>query len=171
MSDWKSLRLILWDDCNRECARCPNHGTEDAEILDLGDLGGYDEILLTGGEPMLYPRQLRLAVYQLREYNPDAKIYVYTAMPYPLPWFIDVMGAVDGVTLTVYNTADFENAKLATAAMMDHQVAGKSNRLNMFRSFELPSWMSKWWNVNEKVFIEDCPLPAHETLRRWGGRR
>lgn len=161
----KSLRLILWDDCNRQCKDCPNHGTEDAEVLDMGTLGGYDEILLTGGEPLLYPRRLTEVIQEIRAYT-LAPIYVYTAMSSPVDWFIRILKQVDGITLTLYNRTDVRHAGVATGYIKDQLLYRKSLRLNTF-GVDVPKWMTKVWDHNRKVFIEDCVLPANETLRRW----
>jgi organic radical activating enzyme len=162
----KSLRLILWDDCNRRCKHCANHGTENVETVDMDTLHEYDEILLTGGEPMLYPRTVRRIVYRIRDKAPNAKIYMYTALVQPIQWFIDVVGAVDGVTLTIHTAKDMQDAQLATAAIIDNLCTHKSYRLNTFVPVDLPGWMARLWKHTSKVWLEDCPLPANETLRR-----
>jgi len=164
----KSLRLILWDDCNRRCKNCANNGTGDAPKVDMDTLHEYDEILLTGGEPMLYPRTVRRIVYAIRDRAPNAKIYMYTALVEPIQWFIDVVGAVDGVTLTLHTAKDMQAAQLATAAIIDNLCTHKSYRLNTFFSpVAIPGWMAKVWKHTPKMWIEDCPLPKNETLRRY----
>lgn len=38
----------------------------------------YDSFVITGGEPLLYPRIMKLVVNQIRHYHRDAPIYLHT---------------------------------------------------------------------------------------------
>jgi hypothetical protein len=164
----KSLRLILWDDCLRQCKDCANRAPEavNAEVLDRSTIDQYDEIILTGGEPLLYPQRLVRAMTYIRtQMKPSAKMYVYTAMPHPVEAFIKMLKLADGVTLTLHSQRDVRDAGIATAYIIDNLLAHKSLRLHSFGA-TVPEWKNVW-EYKDKVWLEECPLPENETLRRW----
>ena len=49
------LRLLLFEECNRSCPGCCNRDWDLQPLPVCYDLPPYRIILLTGGEPMLYP--------------------------------------------------------------------------------------------------------------------
>jgi molybdenum cofactor biosynthesis enzyme MoaA len=51
----KKLRLLVTERCARSCSGCCNHDWDLAALPTCESYAGYDEVLLTGGEPMLYP--------------------------------------------------------------------------------------------------------------------
>ena len=72
----------------------------------MKDAKGYDSIYITGGEPMLYPEQLRKLVVNLKGDNSNIKIYLYTALPYPKDDFLEILNIIDGCTVTLHNYDD-----------------------------------------------------------------
>lgn len=51
----KKLRLLLFKECHRGCEGCCNKDWDLKSLLKADNFLPYDEILLTGGEPMLDP--------------------------------------------------------------------------------------------------------------------
>ena len=65
----KKLRLLLTENCNRECKGCCN---TDWDIKNLPEISAdeiinenFDLIMITGGEPLLYPHKLYQLLFKL----------------------------------------------------------------------------------------------------------
>lgn len=90
------LRLLLFDDCNRNCPGCCNRDWDLQALPLCQDYTPYRLIMLTGGEPMLYPEIIREAIAAIRRQT-NVPIYLYTAMPEQLD---ALMPLLDGVTVS-----------------------------------------------------------------------
>ena len=96
------LRLLLFDDCNRNCPGCCNRDWDLQALPLCQDYTPYRLIMLTGGEPMLYPEIIREAIAAIRRQT-NVPIYLYTAMPEQLD---ALMPLLDGVTVTLHTPED-----------------------------------------------------------------
>lgn len=58
----KIARVVLWLACNRKCPMCCNNNSDAiaaaTRVPDMSHIRDYDQVILTGGEPMLAPDQL-----------------------------------------------------------------------------------------------------------------
>lgn len=78
-----NCRVVLTDRCNLTCKFCC---MKDKDIYSsfvnqpalLIAMREYDEIAITGGEPLLEPEKLIQFICLLKYFNKDAKIYLYT---------------------------------------------------------------------------------------------
>ena len=102
----QKYRVILTKKCPRQCLDCIN--TFDPVIskakkikLDQIKSSG-DDIILTGGEPGIYP-YLEEVVEKLRGQNPDAKMFIYSALANKK--IIDILPKVDGLSFTLHDDA------------------------------------------------------------------
>jgi len=63
-------RVLITQDCNRNC---PNCCAEYSTIMStmcpckVEDMANYDELLITGGEPMLYPEKVMAFIKKSKE--------------------------------------------------------------------------------------------------------
>lgn len=90
----KKLRLLVTTSCPNKCPMCCNNSW-DFSKLPVVDRGNYDEIMITGGEPLLF----------VQGSNPS-KIYLYMAdCSYNM---INTMTYLDGVVLTPHNKLALE---------------------------------------------------------------
>ena len=108
----KKLRLLFTHECNRACKMCSNKYW-DVNNLPTVEHFNYDEILITGGEPLLFIQRLIGLITAIRVVS-DAKIYVYTA------WtgFVDLnnlLKYVDGIALTFHEKNDANHATYSSA--------------------------------------------------------
>lgn len=165
-----TLRLLVTAACPRDCEGCCNKSW-DLDALPLcSDFRGYDEIILTGGEPMLAATKVLNLLHQIiRPDAPKASIYVYTA-DLSNPWkVLNVLTAVDGLTVTLHEQNDVrpfqEFCGLLDALGYDKP---KSLRLNVFDDITLPFNPSlKRWEIKWAIqWIENCPLPENEVFMR-----
>ena len=76
----KKLRLLVTDKCNRNCEMCcnKNYNLEALPRFNPIDIGEYDEIILTGGEPLLLKENLLKYIEILKNINCNIPIYLYT---------------------------------------------------------------------------------------------
>lgn len=165
----KKLRLLITEDCNRTCAGCCNKDWDLNALPVCTDYTGYDEILLTGGEPLLNVSVVLKLVEYIRKNNPRAKIVLYTAFAqrvlHVLPW-------IDGVTITLHDNTDvpaFQHAASVLREMhLDHvpYVKSASLRLNVFKGVSI-GYVSSMWKVKPGMeWAKDSPLPTNEVFMR-----
>lgn len=164
----RTLRLLLFSVCNRDCDRCCNKDWDLAALPIAHDFTPYDEVLLTGGEPMLSPWRVLEAITRVRAQNMVARVYLYTALVRP-GWLIDLLrDCLDGVTLTLHEQSDVtpEVCKFLRDAPR------KSLRLHVFKGITLPDDLdlTGWVVKRNRVWLPNCPLPANETFCRIGPR-
>lgn len=168
MSKMKKLRLLITKACPKQCEGCCNKDWKLDELPICTDYSGYDEILITGGEPILRHNRLRSVITEIRRVNKAAKIYIYTAFPSFSIGELLIKGYIDGVTFTLHEQKDvpkFEelNLFISLACMRN----SPSLRLNVFKGIKvkLPS-MSNWIIKDNIEWIKDCPIPVDEVFMR-----
>ena len=170
----KKLRLLLWDECNRACDGCCNKGFDLPNLPVCGSYKGYDLIMLTGGEPMLYPDRLKTVIGEIRG-ETDARIVLYTAKTDDADALIEIAGLLDGLTVTLHDPSDVKPFLAFDDRFARHRIyhAGTNRkdqtfRLNVFSEARIdPGEITAKWNVKDNIkWIIDCPLPAGEVLMR-----
>jgi organic radical activating enzyme len=174
----KTLRLIYTPVCNRNCEGCCNKDF-DLDNLPRPDHFNYDEIFITGGEPMLFLDEVIGFIKALRLIT-KAKIYVYTAYlsASGAGSFHTLLSNVDGITLTLHEIRDwhlFQQLEFVTKNM-PYIFEGKSMRLNIFKDaapdmsldmFFFTNKTEERWKVKRNIeWIKNCPLPENEVLMK-----
>jgi hypothetical protein len=80
-------------------------------LYSIKQLQGYKNLVISGGEPMLYPdRTLKLAKV-LKKWVPEAKIFLYTAYYRNAADIERVLPFIDGVNFTVHKEANERDLK------------------------------------------------------------
>lgn len=179
----KSLRLLVTKQCNRHCAGCCNKDWDLDNLPVVKSFKGFDEIILTGGEPSLQRRLLLRIILRIRLENPTAKIIIYTADVNFLTHYI--MTYVDGITLTLHDKHDSKLLELFETFRKDlrSQVTftdlpdtryyigslnlKKTLRLNVFKGVKIPKLYNNWVIQKDMIWIKDCPLPKNEIFMRY----
>lgn len=163
----RKLRLLLTERCNRSCAGCCNHAYDLRALPILQDRQAWDEVFLTGGEPMLDPDQV---IATAVSFGPAAKVYLYTAKVDDLNATLRVLFALDGMTLTLHEPSDVEPFLALNQVLLNASQRGWlgwSLRLNVFKGVRLPEVDLSLWLVHTgKAWIQNCPLPAGEAFMR-----
>jgi hypothetical protein len=165
----KKLRLILTDICNRDCDGCSNKWFDISELPVCTSFRGYDEIIFTGGEPMLFPEVTWAAAARARGQAAGlVPIYVYTALPRAISAIERTLYITDGICLTIHEQGDVADFNTLQRRLGRYEwVREKSMRLNVFRGVTGYSPLP-WWKVKEDiVWIRDCSMPEGEVLMRW----
>ena len=169
----RKLRLILWSDCLRSCPGCCNKDWDVDNLPVCDSYYGYDEIILTGGEPMLYPKKLCAAIHSIRKVTiapVRVPIYVYTADVTNLLLAQVVAVMSDGLTVTLHEQSDVADFIKFASALDEHSAAkGLSLRVNVFAGVDLdPDAFPSYWKVKDGIeWIDNCPLPKGEVLMRY----
>ena len=166
------LRLFLWADCPKHCPGCCNQDFDIPKLPICKSFAGYSEIMLTGGEPMLYPDIVLSIAKGIKDQNNTAQLYLYTAMtthPYEL---IEVLRHIDGLCVTLHEPDDLMPFLEFDKILREHSnLHNKSFRLNVFRNISIEkhrtSLMNVWKIKSDMEWIVNCPLPTGETLMRF----
>jgi MoaA/NifB/PqqE/SkfB family radical SAM enzyme len=170
----KILRLLVTKDCHRSCPGCCNNDWDlDNLPRPIGLLSylRYDEVLLTGGEPLLRLKTLYDIVKNIRSLNNYAKIYVYTNKLDVLTDLLYAWKITDGLTITLHNQEDADKF-VDIYRQLPNWVLHKSNRLNIFEDIKLDiiecnnTWLCGFKLKQNIQWIKDCPLPKNETFMR-----
>jgi hypothetical protein len=134
------------------------------------DTSMYTEILITGGEPLLYPEKLHMLWWEIYKRNDKAQIYVYTAWTKNWsPQQLKLLRAVDGFTITIHDqeAADefVETEEYLSLESGDYTFL--SMRLNIFEGCTLSSSIPEEYKIKDNMkWIENCPLPQDEVFMR-----
>lgn len=161
------LRLLVTKNCNRNCTGCCNKDW-DLDGLPEVDLQytRYDEIILTGGEPLLNVDRLKTLCEKIHVIQPRVPIFVYTACV-DIQKISDILGVCDGMTLTLHTPLDGE-LFFNNSYNRFKNIFNKSLRLHVFKGIQVPKEVySSRWKVKENiVWIKNCPLPVDEVFRK-----
>lgn len=180
----KKLRLLITMDCPNNCPMCCNNRFN-AENIPVVDRLNYEEIMITGGEPLYKGSvdaiEIAMAIRQIQMImHMSSKIYLYTASK-QVPFLISVIRAgyyspnlsktrlFDGIVFTPH-----DREAIRTLYSITKAVAGMdttfSFRLNLFKDIENQidnlDEIEKVWNIKRMEWIEDCPIPEGEDFRR-----
>ena len=136
-------KVIVTKKCNRRCRGCSTRALGIVDKVSFEDLFQYEEIHITGGEPMLMSDRCVEMVHRLRLSGYTGKIYLYTADARRVGtyWAAGMLiDEVDGVVYTVHNHSDKEKLKDTLRVLRrldkylnDHakERAGKRDRLRI----------------------------------------
>lgn len=183
----RKLRLLFTEDCNRACKNCCNKQRNLDALTKCKSFIGYDEIIITGGEPMLHFDKLCTLLEDI-SYLESKKILYTAKTDNPAELLNLVMRYLDGLTVTLHTIKD-----IAPFAVFNHMIADyvrrlkvrhrlafedglppiPSLRLNVFKQVglkahglsenNLPLWQIK----DNMEWIEDCPLPNDEVFMKY----
>lgn len=171
----KKLRLLVTANCYNKCPLCCNKQF-DMNQIPVVDRWDYDEIMITGGDPMLYPERLENLLESLywitAEMGRDTKVYLYTSRIewYRLERYIKKK-FIDGIVLAPHSTDDLKFFRKVNFDILQKIRYGYeydcSFILKVFPETKdaLPENL-KIWKVKESQWIENCPLPEGEDFRR-----
>lgn len=169
----RKLRLLVTTKCPNKCPMCCNNSWDFEGLLKVSRWD-YDEIMLTGGEPLLFTKKACELVRSLRMITEaqglSPKIFIYTSVADRVRFF-DILREVDGVVLTPHGIHDVKEF-VETNYYISHELEtcrGKSLRLNLFNDIKklLPENIDlSAWQVKPMEWIKDCPVPEGEDFRR-----
>jgi organic radical activating enzyme len=166
------LRLLITEKCNRNCEGCCNQYW-DFESLPtfnyLKELTEYNELIITGGEPMLIREVCSSLAYLAHYINPDILVYLYTAKTTPLKHLTYMLPLLDGICITIHEQSDVEPFLMFHDWIMMYDVyVGKSLRLNIFdQTIKIKTEnLKKIWKVKDKKWISHKHLNKNEIFKK-----
>ena len=169
----EKLRLLVTTKCPNKCPMCCNNSW-DFSKLPVVEHFNYKEIMITGGEPLLFPEKLAnlaesIKTVQKLAYGNKGKLFLYTALADMLPNYIRYF---DGVVYTPHSVNDVHSLLEANNFLLDYKdelMESKSLRLNLFPDIKkhIPDNTDlSLWKVKDMQWIKDCPVPADEEFER-----
>jgi len=177
----KKLRLLVTPYCPRQCTGCCNLSWNLNLLPICEDYSQYDEILLTGGEPLSNIVDLNLCIKDVVSQKKEtAKIYLYTAgintpLKYTYITSLIIMEILNGVTITLHDNSDKQYLTEFDYYLKDNLKGcpiteeNLSLRLNVFKEVDFdPSTLRCNWKIKDNIeWIPDCPLPEDEEFMRY----
>lgn len=173
----KKLRLVVTAKCHNKCPLCCNNRF-DLSQLPVVERWDYDEIMITGGEPLLFVERTIDLVRNIKTIQyimgiEQSKFYLYTALP-------EQVGSVhnmarlayhfDGMCITPHTQRDVEVFNRLIPEISHNLVSGCSMRINLFadvrKMLDNVDVDLSGWKVKHMEWIKDCPVPVGEDLRR-----
>ena len=166
----KKLRLLVTGKCPHKCPMCCNNQFNllNVPVVDRLD---YNEVMITGGEPLLFPTRVTQLANGMRHLcGATTKFYVYTSVA-KVPIFLHVLNDVDGIVLTPHTESDVMSFVRLNNELLAHPelTYNKSLRLCLFPDVkeQIPAFVDfSMWKVKDIVWKKDCPLPEGEDFRR-----
>lgn len=171
----KKLRLLVMTRCPDKCPMCCNNQF-DFSKLPVVDRWNYEEIMITGGEPLLFMDELCELVEVINSISyiqgNRPNIYLYTSY-FNEDCLMWMLGYIDGIVLTphkksdIANFVEFNSKLIACKDLMF--LEGKSLRMNLFPDMKalLPKDIDlSLWQVKDMEWVENCPVPEGEDFRR-----
>lgn len=170
----KTARVIVAYKCNRKCENCCNEHIQDVPEIQFEDLLKYEEIVITGGEPMLIAPRVVEMVHRLRDKGFRGKIWLYTATFDKKHWAHNMLiRDVDGITYTFhadYTNRDISMLKDLTEFLNSGGFPGSyrlmvDSRVMRDISLQDIKGIRKWTEVKSLIWrADECPVPEHEDL-------
>ena len=169
----KKLRLLLFEQCNRSCKGCCNKQWDlkaIPKVTNPEEYADYGKVILTGGEPLLYPGIVVETIEEVRKHS-NAVIYLYTSCLYKPEMFRYILNLIDGICVTFHDKQDPLVFKKMIKKVSRELMDSKSMRLNVFRGINIWETLDieelKGWSIKEDiVWIDSCPLPENEVFKR-----
>lgn len=174
----RKLRLLVTTDCPNHCPLCCNNSWDFDKLPVVKDFD-YDEVMITGGEPLLFVDKVVELARSIKTLSPilypgeaAPKIYVYTSIAAYFP-IRQLLNVVDGIVLTPHSRDDVKwfvslNEVLGMYLAENPEIK-PSLRLNLFKNIKdmLPEDIDlSIWKVKDMEWIKDCPVPKGEDFRR-----
>ena len=166
-----TARIIVTYKCNRNCPGCCNtHDNSVRKIKDISELLKYDEIVITGGEPMLIKKDVIRLLLLLRSRGFAGKIYMYTAFFEDDTYSDILLDRLNGITFSIH--AEATENDIVVFKQLSNIIATKSH-LNSRLFIDNRIWdkfeasqrrFSMWDEVRNLEWKDECKPAEHEEL-------
>lgn len=175
------LRLLVTEKCHNNCPMCCNKQF-DLKGLPVVDRWDYDEIMITGGEPLAsnkcasYLMDLVLGIRATwKACGWNGKIYLYTSTR-RADLLTKVIEYFDGIVYTPHNIGELRAFVQGVCSIRFRgKIWGQSLRLNLFNdmatgygslSVSDRNIIERNWQIKNMEWVPNCPLPEGEDFRR-----
>lgn len=168
----KTARVIVTLNCNRRCPGCCNINLPGHRKVSTDEeLMGYQEIVITGGEPMLIPGKLLEFINRMWDKGYRGKIYLYTSFWNGKGISKEILKELDGFTFTLHaectdkdiialkslsNSGILQNKDFSSRLIIDKRV---------YERYDLSNINFSRWDVIRKLeWKEKCNQAENEEL-------
>lgn len=161
-----TARVLLTLDCPRDCPYCVNKSAnimEQARIIKSFDvLAPYKEILISGGEPLLYPELINALLKVVTHQD----LYLYTTLF--SPYCEELYPRLAGIDFTVHEPDQRTVLSLGLWERTILKNQPKNNRLMLAPDMTTPVEITSacWSTIIVKTwrYGDGCIVPPHEDL-------
>lgn len=168
----RTARVIVTFDCNRKCLGCCNSNLPEYKTIHSDEeLMKYQEIVITGGEPMLIPGKVLEFINRLWDKGYRGKLYLYTSFWNDKGISKEILKELDGFTFTLH--AECTDADIIALKSLSNsgilQNKGFSSRLiidkRVYDRYDLSNINFMRWSVIRKLeWKEKCDPAQNEDL-------
>lgn len=168
----KTARVIVTLNCNRRCPGCCNINLPGHRKVSTDEeLMGYQEIVITDGEPMLIPGKLLEFINRMWDKGYRGKIYLYTSFWNGKGISKEILKELDGFTFTLHaectdkdiialkslsNSGILQNKDFSSRLIIDKRV---------YERYDLSNINFSRWDVIRKLeWKEKCNPAENEEL-------
>lgn len=168
----KTARVIVTFRCNRKCPGCCNLNLpEYRKVHTDEELMEYQEIVITGGEPMLIPGKTLEFINRMWDKGYRGKMYLYTSLWNNKGISKEILKELDGFTFTLHaecsdtdimalknlsNSGILQNKDFSSRLVIDKRV---------YDRYDLSNINFSGWSVIRKLeWKEKCDPAANEDL-------
>lgn len=160
----KTARVIVTLKCNRNCPGCCNMNLpEYREVHTDEELLDYEEIVITGGEPMLIPGKVLEFINRMWDKGYRGKMYLYTSYWNGKGISKEILKELDGFTFTLHaectdadiialknlsNSGVLQDKGFSSRLVIDKRVYDRYDLSNInFSRWSMVSWLIIAWKM------------------------
>lgn len=164
-----TARVIVSYRCDRHCPGCCNQQPQDVKtIYSVEELKHYNEVVITGGEPLLEPELVKFFIKKLRKQNKNVKVFLYTAC-LDREQYKSIASEFDGITVTLHaecNDMDILNLKELSEWISEDAIMRLFIDRRVYDRYDLSNINLSEWDVVRKLeWKEKCsPAPNEDLL-------
>lgn len=172
----KVTKVVVTRKCNKRCRGCVTRTLDDIQKVTFEDLMGYEDILITGGEPMLMSDRCVELVHRLKLKGFSGKIFVSfsDASRVGRYWAASMLiDEVDGIIFTLHNNSSKDKLKneLRSLRKLDkylkeHDRRGKADILyidkRIFNEEYKSSLAGGWSLIEPQEWVKDIKVDHAE---------
>lgn len=168
----KTARVIVTFRCNRKCPGCCDLNLPEYQKVHTDEeLMEYQEIVITGGEPMLIPGKTLEFINRMWDKGYRGKMYLYTSLWNNKGISKEILKELDGFTFTLHaecsdtdimalknlsNSGILQNKDFSSRLVIDKRVYDRYDLSNIN--------FSRWSVIRKLEWKEKCDPAANEDL-------
>lgn len=169
----EKLRLLITTKCPNNCSLCCNKNFDLDSLENVNSFDQYDEVSITGGEPLLNFGVTTGLVMMLQGIG--KKVYLYTSVPDYSSFRTCVSYGITGITLTLHTKKDLDKFLIVNKWMCEEDIPNmfEHSSLVLKHSGNLGITQKQieedfyLWKVKEFTWRENCPIPEGEDLKKF----
>ena len=169
----EKLRLLVTTKCPNKCPMCCNNSW-DFSKLPVVEHFNYKEIMITGGEPLLFPEKLAnlaesIKTVQKLAYGIKENYFYIRHWLICSPIISDTSMELFTLHILLMMFIVYWRPIIFLLDYKDELMESKSLRLNLFPDIKkhIPDNTDlSLWKVKDMQWIKDCPVPADEEFKR-----